>query len=150
MTKTKPFAKWGLHGIELPRHQNLIYWLSVTAPLEQALRAVSDAASRATVLILPQIKLNSQLSSCMSFLVNIRDRTGHHLAGVEPLRKSCCEAVFSHQWVTCSLRFSLGLICLFKLIHFKCKRNKSMLCLPLCDLMDYTVEGILQTRILER
>ena len=25
-----------------------------------------------------------------------------------------------------------------------------MLCLPLCDLMNYTVEGILQTRILER
>jgi len=29
-----------------------------------------DAASRAAVLILPQVKLNSQLSNCTSFLVN--------------------------------------------------------------------------------
>ena len=31
------------------------------AALEQSLRAIWDAASRAAVLILPQIKLNSQL-----------------------------------------------------------------------------------------
>ena len=59
-----------LHGIELPLHQNLIYWLSPTAALEQSLRAIWDAASWATVLILPQIKLNSQLSHCASFLVD--------------------------------------------------------------------------------
>ena len=40
------------------------------AALEQSLRAIWDAASRAAVLILPQIKLNSQLSSCTSFLVD--------------------------------------------------------------------------------
>ena len=52
-----------LHGTQLPLHQNLIYWLSPTAALEQSLRAIWDAASKAAVLILPQIKLNSQLSS---------------------------------------------------------------------------------------
>ena len=41
-----------------------------TAPLEQSLRAICGAASWAAVLILPQIKLNSQLSHCASFLVN--------------------------------------------------------------------------------
>ena len=56
-----------LHGIELPLHQNLIYGLSPTAALEQSLRAIWAAASWAAVLILPQIKLNSQLSSCTSF-----------------------------------------------------------------------------------
>jgi len=45
-----------LHGIELPLHQNLIYWLSPIAALEQSLRAIWDAASQAAVLILPQIK----------------------------------------------------------------------------------------------
>ena len=39
---------------------------SPTAALEQSLRAVWDAASRAAVRILPQIKLTSQLSSCAS------------------------------------------------------------------------------------
>ena len=38
-----------------------------TAALEQSLRAIWDAASQAAVLILPQIKLNSQFSSCTSF-----------------------------------------------------------------------------------
>ena len=67
MTNKKPFANWVLHGIELPLHQNLIHWLFPTAALEQSLRAIWVAASRAAVLILPQIKLNSQLSSCTSF-----------------------------------------------------------------------------------
>ena len=56
-----------LHDIELLLHQNLIYWLSPTALLEQCLRAIWDAASQAAVFILPRIKLNSQLSSCTSF-----------------------------------------------------------------------------------
>ena len=56
-----------LHGIELPLHQNLIYWLSPTAALEQWLRAIWDSASQAAIFIWPQIKLNSQLSSCPSF-----------------------------------------------------------------------------------
>ena len=42
--------------MELPLHQNLIYWPSPTAALEQSLRAIWDAASQAAVLILPQIK----------------------------------------------------------------------------------------------
>ena len=37
MTNKKPFVKWVLHGIELPLHQNLIYWTSPTATLEQSL-----------------------------------------------------------------------------------------------------------------
>ena len=71
MTNKKPLLalnlNWVLHGIELPLHQNLVYWLLPTAALEQSLRAVWDAASRASVLILPPVKLNSQLSSCTSF-----------------------------------------------------------------------------------
>ena len=67
MTNKKPFLKRVLHDIEVPLHQNLIYCLSHTAAWEQSLRAIWDAASWAAVLILPQIKLNSQLSSCTSF-----------------------------------------------------------------------------------
>ena len=43
------------------------YCLSPTSTLELSLRAIWDAASWAAVLILPQIKLNSQLPSCTSF-----------------------------------------------------------------------------------
>ena len=50
--------------------QNLVYWPSPTAALARSLRALWDAASRAAVLILPQIKLNSKLSSYASFLVD--------------------------------------------------------------------------------
>ena len=39
-------------------------------PLWSSLRAIQDAAAWAAVLILPQIKLNLQLSSYASFLVN--------------------------------------------------------------------------------
>ena len=67
MTNKKAFIKWVLNGIELPLHQNLIYWPSLIAALEQSLRAIWCATSQATVLILPQIKLNSQLSRCASF-----------------------------------------------------------------------------------
>ena len=67
-TKKKVFVKWVLHGIKLPLHQNLIYWLSPTSALEQSLRAIWDAASGAAVLILPQINL--QLSSCTSFFAD--------------------------------------------------------------------------------
>ena len=70
MTNKKPFVNWVLHGIELPLHRNLIYWLSPTAALEPSLRAIWDAASQAAVLSLPQIKLNSQLESFISFLVD--------------------------------------------------------------------------------
>ena len=62
MTKKKYFVKWVLHGIELPLHQNLVYWLSHTATLEQSLRAIWDAASQAIALILPQnLTHNSQV-----------------------------------------------------------------------------------------
>ena len=67
MTNKKPLVKWVLYGTELPLHQNLIYFL---LPLPLWSRAIWDAASRAAVLILPQIKVNSQLSSCTSFLVD--------------------------------------------------------------------------------
>ena len=51
-----------LNGIELPIHWNFIYWPSPAAALEQSLKAAWDAASWPAILILPQIKLNSQLS----------------------------------------------------------------------------------------
>ena len=71
MTNKKPFVKWVLHGIELPFRQNLIYRLSPTAALEQSLRAIWDAVSGAAVLILLQIKLNLQLSSCTFFFFKL-------------------------------------------------------------------------------
>ena len=54
-----------LNGIELPLTKIIYIDLSPTASLEQSLRA--GAASQAAVLILPPIKLNSQLPSCISF-----------------------------------------------------------------------------------
>ena len=68
-TSRKPFVKWVFNCIELPLHQNLIYWPSPTTSLEQSPRAIWGDSSRAAVLIFPQIKLNLQLSSCASFLV---------------------------------------------------------------------------------
>ena len=41
------------------------------AALEQSPRVIWDAASQTALLILPQIKLNLQLSSCAFFLVDI-------------------------------------------------------------------------------
>ena len=78
MINKKPFIKWAFPGIELPLHQNLIYWLSPTAALEQSLRALWDAASWAAVLILPQIKFNSQLSSCTSVFSQQWDSPGRN------------------------------------------------------------------------
>ena len=49
---------------------NLYIDLPPTVSLEQSLRAIWGAVSQAAVLTLPQIKLNLQLSSCASFLVN--------------------------------------------------------------------------------
>ena len=57
-----------LHGIELPLHQNLLYWLSPTATLEQSLRAIRDVASWAAVLLLPHPpSFTHKRSSCTSF-----------------------------------------------------------------------------------
>ena len=56
-----------LDCIELPLHQNHIYLPSPSASLEQFLRAIRGAASRAAVLILPERKLKSQLSHCAFF-----------------------------------------------------------------------------------
>jgi len=65
-------AHWVAHQQKLSSElgQNLVYWPSPTAALARSLRALWDAASRAAVLILPQIKLNSKLSSYASFLVD--------------------------------------------------------------------------------
>ena len=62
-----------------PPSPNLIYCLSPTAALEQSLRALWDAASWAAVLNLPQIKLNSQFSSCTSFFINSTYRPGEFI-----------------------------------------------------------------------
>ena len=62
LTRRKPFVKWVLHGTELPLHQNLIYWPSPTASLEQSPRAIWGAASQLQSLFCPQIKLILPLS----------------------------------------------------------------------------------------
>ena len=56
---------------ELSLHQNHIYWPSPSSSLEQFVRASRDAVSQAAVLILPQMKFNSQLTHCVYFLVNV-------------------------------------------------------------------------------
>ena len=56
-----------------PLHQNHIYTDRFLDSLEQSLRAIWGAVSWAAGLILSQIKLNSQLSSCAFFKVNRHD-----------------------------------------------------------------------------
>ena len=68
MTNKKPFVNWVLPGIELPLHQNL-YIDFPPLLLWSSLSELSFFAW-AAALILPPIKLNSQLSSCTSFFVN--------------------------------------------------------------------------------
>ena len=86
--------------MELPLPQNLIYWLSLTAALEQSLRALWDAASRAAVLILPQTKLNLQLLSCTFFfggggnICNPSSRGKSHLIGPKITAKIWQSEVF--------------------------------------------------------
>ena len=63
----------GLECTELPPHLNLIDWPSPTASLEQSLRVIWRPVSWDAVLILPQIKLNSQL--VLFFLVNSMNLT---------------------------------------------------------------------------
>ena len=48
-------------------HQKRIYIAPPPTSLEQSLRAIWNAVSEATVLILLQIKLNPQLSHCTFF-----------------------------------------------------------------------------------
>ena len=55
-----------------PFTKTLYIDLSPSASLEQSLRA--GAASQAAVLILPPIKLNSQLSNCASFFSRQQDQ----------------------------------------------------------------------------
>ena len=69
VTGGNPLVKQAFDCIELPPHQNLIYWPCSTTSLEQPLRAIWGAVSWDAVLILPQIKLNSQRWSCIFFLV---------------------------------------------------------------------------------
>ena len=55
----------------IPLHQNHIYIdLSSSTSLEQFLRTIWEAVSQSIVLILPQIKLNSQFSRCAFFSVD--------------------------------------------------------------------------------
>ena len=62
MTHKKPFVKRVLHCIELPLLQNLIYWLSPTATLEQSQSCLRCCFPAVSDLLLPQINLHSQLS----------------------------------------------------------------------------------------
>ena len=50
-----------------PSPKSDAHWPSVPASLEQFLTAIWDAVSQAIVLILPQIKVNSQVSHCAFF-----------------------------------------------------------------------------------
>ena len=59
-----------LHILPFPQKSH-IDWPSPTTSLEQFLRAIPGAVSLAVVLILPQIKLNSQLSCCAFFFYKV-------------------------------------------------------------------------------
>ena len=61
MTNKKPFVKWVLHGIELPLHQNLIYWLSPHCCFGAVSRSYLRCCLPGWGPHLPQIKLNLQL-----------------------------------------------------------------------------------------
>ena len=64
---TKTFCKMSVSLYWTPPSPKPYILTSPTAALEQSLRAIWEAASQAAVFILPQTKLNSQLSSCTSF-----------------------------------------------------------------------------------
>ena len=72
-----------------PLHQNLTYWLSTTAALEQSLRVIWDAASQAAALILPQINLNSQLSGYTSVF-------SHHRHSVKYSHSVVSDSLWPH------------------------------------------------------
>lgn len=61
MTSSGLLQKFGLGHLYLCLHQNHIYTDLPSTTLEQYFRAVGNAASQAVVLILPPVKLNSQL-----------------------------------------------------------------------------------------
>ena len=56
---------------EFSLHQNYMYWPSHTTSLEQFLRAIWSYISKATVLILCEVKVITQLSYCTCFLVDM-------------------------------------------------------------------------------
>ena len=158
-----------LHDIELPLHQNLIYWLSPTATLEQSLRAIWDAAFRAAVLILLQIKLNSQLSSCTSFLIDsIKLKLGNIDMSLKPSigiilllylglllllllsRFSLSDSMWSHRWQPTrlphpwnSLGKNTGVGCHFPLqcVKMKSESEVAQSCQTLSNPMDCSLPG---------
>ena len=74
-----------------------IYWPSCSVSLEKYLRAIIGIVFQAEVLILPQIKLNLQLSHCVFFYVNTREpRSSRQALRKLPIVEICTEYV----WVT--------------------------------------------------
>ena len=67
VTSRKPFVKWVINGIECHLHQSLMYWPSSHCLFGAASQLSWGTASQAAVLILPQIKLNTQFSGCALF-----------------------------------------------------------------------------------
>ena len=99
-----------------PSPKSHIYWPSPTSSLEQFLRAIWGAASRAIVLILPQIELNSQLSHYAFVFVfkvdTLKQGTllGHHsniIFSWKPSLTSLFINIESH----CSCQDSLSSLC---------------------------------------
>ena len=81
-----------------PLHQNLTYQPSPTTSLEQSLKAIWGAVSQFAVLILSQVKLNLQLSSCASFCTHC------HCIWTSSLQSYLLKTVFRHSLKM--LRFS--------------------------------------------
>ena len=73
-----------------------MYWPSPTASSEQSLRAIWGAVSRAAVLIWLQIKLNSQLSSCVCVCVCLVNNGNHSSCLFHLKHEQCyCQKYFS-------------------------------------------------------
>ena len=94
-----------------PSPKSRIYWPFPIASLEQFLRAIWGAVSQAVVLILPQIKLNSQLSHyAFAFKVDtLKQGTllGHH-SSIIFSRKPSLTSLFANIESHCSCQDSLS------------------------------------------
>ena len=85
------------HQLTFPPRLSFELFSSSATSLEQFLRAGRGAVSQAAVLILLQIKLNSQLSGCASFSVDIRKEQRKHVEASNSDRWGQKQALYDTQ-----------------------------------------------------
>ena len=143
----------------IPLHQNHICWPSPTTSLEQFLRAIWAAVSWAAVLILSQIKFNSQLLRLTSFLSwqspkegDIAWKSSYYFFILWlplSLKTFPCSVIFLQQ----AILIAQFIICLIK--HSESESEVAQSWHPTlrdpmdCSLPGSSIHGIFQARVLE-